>query len=100
MELHGSYENRIFLTKVNDWRDRLSVLVDEMTSEHKELSDAPVKDFSIAVMYQEFLLASIGFLRNADETLSEYMKARLEEYNNKQKNQEDELCQFYIKGTR
>ncbi len=68
-----------FLRQTGKWKERLNQLVLEMEQEHTNLSDAPVKDFSTAVLYQEFLVSTIQFLKRATETLDEYVLERLED---------------------
>lgn len=76
--IHDKSEQRSFYLKACEWKKELSRIALEMSAEHGKLSDAPIKDFSTAVMYQEFLLTSVEFLNRANETLGEYVRARLE----------------------
>lgn len=79
--LHYPSDNKRFIAKVNDWRGRISSLSEEMMAEHMDLSDVPIRDFSTAVMYQEFLVTAINFLQRADEMLNEYQEARESRFN-------------------
>lgn len=78
--LHSPTSNERFLSQVDDWKERITALAEDMTVEHQQLSDAPIKDFSTAVMYQEFLVTAIGFLHRADEMLEEYKQTRMGNY--------------------
>ena len=77
--LHDKHIQKDFLRQTGEWKETLSQLVAEIIQEHKKLSEAPIKDFSTAVMYQEFLLTTIQFLNRAGETLDEYVLERLED---------------------
>lgn len=76
--LNDKHIQRDFLRQTGEWKKTLSQLVLEMIQEHRKLSEAPVKDFSTAVLYQEFLLTTIQFLNRAGETLDEYVIERLD----------------------
>lgn len=77
--LHDKHIQKDFLRQTGEWKKTLSQLVQEMLQEHKKLSEVAIKDFSTAVMYQEFLLTTIQFLNRAGETLDEYVLERLED---------------------
>ena len=77
--LHDKHMQKDFLHQTGEWKKTLSQLVQEMLQEHKKLSEVAIKDFSTAVMYQEFLLTTIQFLNRAGETLDEYVLERLED---------------------
>ncbi len=88
--LHYPSDNRQFLAKVNDWRDRISSLSEEMRAEHKDLSDVPIRDLSTAVLYQEFLITAINFLQRANEMLAEYQEAREGKFNEEEQKRNNE----------
>ena len=77
--LHDKHIQKDFLRQTGEWKKTLSQLVQEMLQEHKKLSEVAIKDFSTAVLYQEFLLTTIQFLNRAGETLDEYVLDRLED---------------------
>ena len=76
--LHDKDKQADFLEKSAEWKRTMGRLALEMLNEHQKLSDAPIKDFSAAVIYQEFLITTVQFLNRAQETLDEYVRERLE----------------------
>ena len=88
--LHYPSDNRQFLAKVNGWKDRISMLSEEIMAEHKDLSDVPVRDLSMAVLYQEFLITAVNFLQRADEMLGEYREAREGKFNEEEQKRNNE----------
>ena len=75
--LHDKAKQMAFLRQSGEWKKTMSRITQEILNEHRKLSEAPIKDFSTAVMYQEFLLTTIQFLNRAQETLDEYVLERL-----------------------
>ena len=77
--LSDKYLQKAFLHQTGEWKKTLNQLAMEMEQEHWNLSDVPIKDFSTAVLYQEFLMTTIQFIKRATETLDEYVLERLED---------------------